>query len=43
MRFARWLGIAIFVLALLVAGIFVAARFHDGPLGLAPGGPLVAG
>lgn len=33
--------IAVFVL--LVGGAFLAARFHDGPLGLIPGGALVAG
>jgi len=31
------------VLALLVAGAFVAARFHDGPVSMIPGGPLVSG
>jgi hypothetical protein len=29
--------------ALLIAAVFVVARFHDGPLGLVPGGKLVAG
>ena len=43
MRVIRWFAIAVGVLVLLVAGIFVVARFHDGPLGFAPGGPLVAG
>ena len=43
MRVVRWLAIAVGVLVLFVASIFVVARFHDGPLGLAPGGPLVAG
>ena len=43
MRIVRWLAIAVGVLVLFVAAIFVVARFHDGPLGLAPGGPLVAG
>jgi hypothetical protein len=43
MRIVRWLGIAIGIVVLFVVAIFVAARFHDGPLGLAPGGPLVAG
>ena len=38
-------GLAYLVLAvvLLVAGLFVGARFHDGPLGAIPGGPLLAG
>lgn len=43
MRIVRWLVRIVALLAVLVAGVFVAARFHDGPLGLVPGGPLVAG
>jgi hypothetical protein len=31
------------VVAVLLAGVFIAARFHDGPLGMVPGGALVAG
>lgn len=33
----------VLALVLLVGGLFVAARFHDGPIGLIPGGPLMAG
>ncbi len=43
MRIVRWFAILVGVTALLVAGLFVVARFHDGPIGLAPGGALVAG
>ncbi len=43
MRVLRWLAIALGVLVLFVASIFAVARFSDGPIGLAPGGPLVAG
>ena len=43
MRVVRWFAGAVGVIALLVAVLFVAARFHDGPLGLVPGGALVAG
>jgi len=31
------------LVVLLIAAVFVLARFHDGPLGLVPGGALVAG
>jgi hypothetical protein len=43
MAVLRWL---IRIAAVLVAGIallFFGARFHDGPLGPIPGGPIVAG
>jgi hypothetical protein len=43
MRFLKILGGIVVVLALLVVILFVGARFHDGPLALIPGGPLVAG
>jgi hypothetical protein len=43
MRILKWLGTFIIVVALLLAGVFIAARFHDGPLGMVPGGALVAG
>jgi hypothetical protein len=43
MRILKWLGASIVAVVLLVAGVFVSARFHDGPLGLVPGGALVAG
>lgn len=37
------IGGAVAALVALVALLFVAARFHDGPLAVIPGGPLVAG
>ena len=43
MRLLRWVGrilLVLVALAIVVAGI---ARFHDGPLGPVPGGPLEAG
>jgi hypothetical protein len=43
MRFLKWLGYLVFGAAVVVAAIFAAARFHDGPLELIPGGPLEAG
>lgn len=43
MKILRWLAIAIGMIALLIAGLFVAARFHDGPIGLIPGGALRSG
>jgi len=43
MRFLKVLGGIVVVLLLLIATLFLAARFHDGPLALIPGGPLVAG
>ena len=43
MRIARWLGIVIGALAVLIGIVLIAARFHDGPLGMVAGGPLVAG
>jgi hypothetical protein len=43
LKVLRWLAIAIGVIVLLIAGVFVVARFHDGPLGLAPGGALRSG
>jgi hypothetical protein len=43
MTFLRWiLRIVAVLLAVAVAVVF-AARFHDGPLGPLPGGPLAAG
>jgi hypothetical protein len=39
----RWIVRAVVGLAVLVALLFIAARFHDGPLGPIPGGALVAG
>lgn len=43
MRVLRFMGYAVGVVVLLIAGLFVAARYHDGPLGIVPGGALVAG
>ena len=42
MKIVSWLARIIGVFALLVGVLFAAARFHDGPLGLVPGGALVA-
>jgi len=39
----RWLGIAILVLLVGMAAVVITARFHDGPLGIVAGGPLVKG
>jgi hypothetical protein len=39
----RWLIRIVVALAALVALLFLGARFHDGPLGPVPGGPLEAG
>jgi len=43
MRFIKTLVRIFVVLALLVGLAFAAARLHDGPLGLIPGGPLASG
>ena len=43
MRIIKTLGGIVAALLLLVAGAFVAARFHDGPLAIIPGGPLSSG
>ena len=42
-RIFRLLGILVVLLLIGVGVLFVAARFHDGPLAVIPGGPLVAG
>ena len=39
----RWLLRIVAVLIAVIALVFVGARFHDGPLGPIPGGPLAAG
>ena len=39
----RWVIRIVVGLAILIALVFAGARFHDGPLGPIPGGPLVAG
>jgi hypothetical protein len=43
MRIVRWLVRIVGAVVLLAVGLFAVARFHDGPLGLVPGGALVAG
>jgi hypothetical protein len=43
MAAVRWLLRITAVLVALIALAFFGARFHDGPLGLIPGGPLGAG
>src|SRR5688572_7481830 len=43
MTFLRWLVRIAAVLVALIALVFFGARFHDGPLGPIPGGPLAAG
>jgi hypothetical protein len=42
-RFLKLLGKIVLVIAALVGLLFAAARLHDGPLALIPGGPLSAG
>jgi hypothetical protein len=42
-RIVKGLVILVIVLIVLVAGVVEVARFHDGPLGFIPGGPLVMG
>jgi hypothetical protein len=42
-RILKGLGILLVVIAAGIGALFAAARFHDGPLALIPGGPLVAG
>jgi hypothetical protein len=43
MAVLRWLARIVFALVIMVALLFVGARFHDGPVGPIPGGPLVTG
>jgi hypothetical protein len=43
MRFIRWLGIFVAVVVVAIGAVLVAARFHDGPLGIIAGGALVKG
>ena len=43
MRIVRWLGILVAVVVVVIGAVLVAARFHDGPLGIIAGGPLVKG
>jgi hypothetical protein len=39
----RWFGIVLVVLVVAAGAALAAARFHDGPLGMVAGGPLVRG
>ena len=43
MTVLRWLIRILAGLVALIALLFVGARFHDGPLGPIPGGPLTSG
>jgi hypothetical protein len=43
MRIMRWVGIAVVGVVALLMLLAFAARFHDGPVGALPGGPLEAG
>jgi len=43
MRVIMFFVKAVVVVALLIGVAFAVARFHDGPIGLIPGGPLVDG
>lgn len=43
MRFIRGLFYLILLVALLIGGLFIGARFNDGPIAVIPGGPLKAG
>ena len=42
-RGLRWLGIAALALVVALLAVAFAVRYHDGPLGPIPGGPLRAG
>jgi hypothetical protein len=42
-RIVKGFVILVIVLAVVIAGWVEGAKFHDGPLGIMPGGPLVAG
>ena len=42
-RIFKGLGILIILLLVAIGALFVGARFHDGPILVIPGGPLVAG
>lgn len=42
-RLVRILGYVVLSLVVLIGGAFVAARFHDGPLAMIPGGALEGG
>lgn len=42
-RIVKGLVILVVVLVVAIGAAFAGARFHDGPLGVIPGGPLVKG
>src|SRR5262245_4306539 len=42
-KIVKGLVYLVIAIVVLIGGVFVAARFHDGPLGPIPGGPLMAG
>jgi hypothetical protein len=43
MRVLKWSGGILLILVILVAGLFLLARYADGPIEFIPGGPLVSG
>jgi hypothetical protein len=43
MRVLRIIGLLLVAIVVLLALVALGARFHDGPVGLFPGGPLEAG
>ncbi len=43
MKILKVMGAILAGLVLLVAALFIGARFHDGPLSMIPGGPLSSG
>lgn len=43
MTVLRWIARIVIALVALIAFVYFGARFHDGPLGPIPGGPLAAG
>ena len=43
MKILRWIGIVVAALVVVIALVFVGARFADGPLALIPGGALRSG
>jgi hypothetical protein len=43
MKVLRWIGIVVAALVVVIALVFVGARFADGPLALIPGGALRSG
>ena len=43
MKVLKAIGGILALLILVIGALFVGARFHDGPLAIIPGGPLVSG